>query len=60
MKYHGHSITIRPGAKWYWRGVSFADVRGPAFTGTATALFGGRFATLLYACRIIAKREKAQ
>lgn len=58
MKYHGHTIAIRQSARWPLRPI--ANIRGPLFTGTATPLFGGRFATLLYACRIIRKREARQ
>ena len=57
MKYHKHKITLHRTRRMK---LHYALIHGPIFTGETFTLDGGRFANLLYACRIIRKREAAQ
>ena len=49
MKYLSHTITPRKGRLGGW----YCKISGQSPIVETKALFGGRFANLLYACRVL-------
>ena len=56
MKYLSHTITPRKGRLGGW----YCKISGPLPIVETKAMFGGRFANLLYACRVLKAEAKAE
>ena len=59
MTYRNHRITVRTrNGRRRNLGDIYAKIHGPLIVGTATPNQGGRFAAMLYACRIVKERTQ--